>query len=364
MIAGYPSAEGAPLQAAAAAPVAAAGAAAVAIAQPAPVPPLLLGRLRGSERYVEVLHGRIGEGGYGDVFKARDTNSNQIVAIKKAKVKNNEVEMGGVSFTALREIKLMQAVRHPNIMGYLDVYAKEGGEMHLVMELMDGDLKSFLEESNRNGNNAVFQDQHVKCITNQVLQGVDALHARFFVHRDVKPANMLVCYQTGIIKLTDFGTCRTIGHGDRPFSSRCTTLSYMAPELFFGARYYGQAIDLWAVGCVVAELFSQKTLFDKENEMQLIQQIQERRGSPTEDSWPGVESLPMIWFIGQHVVDQMRELERAIPRAAPDTLQFVDALLSMDPKKRPTAEQAVLLLEDAFTGPCKPDALPFPKMQG
>ncbi|CAK0794589.1 unnamed protein product, partial [Prorocentrum cordatum] len=98
-----------------------------------------------ASRY-ERLESNIGEGTYGKVHKARDTRSGQIVAIKKAKVAAMDREVGGIGFTALREIKLMQAVRHPHLMACLDVFA-DGGVIHLVMEFMDGDLKKVIEDS-------------------------------------------------------------------------------------------------------------------------------------------------------------------------------------------------------------------------
>merc|ERR1719361_2853672 len=93
----------------------------------------------------ERLESNIGEGTYGKVHKARDLKTGRIVAIKKAKASVADRDVGGIGFTALREIKLMQAVRHPNVMDCLDVFA-DGGVLHLVMEFMDGDLKKVIDD--------------------------------------------------------------------------------------------------------------------------------------------------------------------------------------------------------------------------
>merc|ERR1740133_480432 len=113
----------------------------------------------------ERLESKIGEGTYGKVHKARDLKTGQIVAIKKSKVSATDVEVGGISFTVLREIKLMQAVRHPNVMGCLDVFA-EGGVVHLVMEFMDGDLNKIIDDRRM-----TLTEAHVKCLGSQLLEG-------------------------------------------------------------------------------------------------------------------------------------------------------------------------------------------------
>merc|ERR1719375_3078944 len=113
----------------------------------------------------ERLESKIGEGAYGKVHKARDLKTGQIVAIKKSKSKDSETQVGGISFTVLREIKLMQAVRHPNVMGCLDVFP-DGGVLHLVMEFMDGDLNKIIEDRRM-----TLTEAHVKCLGSQLLEG-------------------------------------------------------------------------------------------------------------------------------------------------------------------------------------------------
>merc|ERR550532_3049006 len=117
----------------------------------------------------ERLESNIGEGTYGKVHKARDTKTGKIVAIKKAKVSPADRDVGGICFTALREIKLMQAVSHPSVMGCLDVFV-DGGVVHLVMEFMDGDLKKLIEDKS-----VILSEAHVKCLAHQILAGMVAL---------------------------------------------------------------------------------------------------------------------------------------------------------------------------------------------
>mmetsp|Transcript_8217 Transcript_8217/g.18381 ORF Transcript_8217/g.18381 Transcript_8217/m.18381 type:complete len:339 (-) Transcript_8217:162-1178(-) len=280
----------------------------------------------------ERIESNIGEGTYGKVHKAKDLKTGRHVAIKKAKVTAADREVGGIGFTALREIKLMQAVRHPNIMGCLDVFA-DGGTLHLVMELMDGDLRKVLEDRS-----LIFTEAHVKCLSRQILEAVGALHQKWFVHRDVTPTNILLSFSTGVAKLSDFGMTRTIGHKDRPLTPMCTTLWYRAPELLYGAKFYGQAVDIWSAGCVIGEMFHRQALFQGRGEFDMLAKIFEKCGTPTEDTWRDVSALPTFVEFSQH---PKVPLETVLPQASAEAHSLIDALLSLDPKQRPSAAEAL-----------------------
>jgi len=300
----------------------------------------------------ERLESNIGEGTYGKVHKARDLKTGRIVAIKKAKASPADRDVGGIGFTALREIKLMQAVRHPNVMGCLAVFA-EGGVIHLVMEFMDGDLKKVIEDKL-----LVLSEAHVKCLAGQVLQGVGALHARWFVHRDLTPTNILLNFETGAAKLGDFGFTRTIGHGDRPLTPLCTTLWYRAPELLYGAKFYGPGVDIWSMGCIVAELFLRRPIFQGSGEWDMLTKVFEKRGTPTEDVWRDVSALPNFVEFSHHPKVPLATL---VPNASASGHGLMDSLLSLDPKQRPTADEALQLdfFASAWPPACRPEELPF-----
>mmetsp|Transcript_58274 Transcript_58274/g.102029 ORF Transcript_58274/g.102029 Transcript_58274/m.102029 type:complete len:348 (+) Transcript_58274:101-1144(+) len=300
----------------------------------------------------ERIESNIGEGTYGKVHKARDLNTGSIVAIKKCKVSATDREIGGISFTVLREIKLMQAVKHPNIMGCLDVFA-DGGVLHLVMEYMDGDLQKVLEDRG-----IALIEAHVKCLSRQLLDGLSALHRHWFVHRDVTPRNVLLSFSTGVAKLSDFGFARTVGHGDRPLTPMCTTLWYRAPELLYGAKHYGPSVDIWSAGCVIGEMFLGNALFQGRGEFDMLAKLFEKRGTPTEAVWRDVSALPTFVEFSQH---PKVPLETILPMASPCAHALIDQLLSLDPKQRPMAEAA---LQNPFFTTAQPAAsrsrdLPF-----
>jgi len=285
------------------------------------------------------------------VHLARDVRSGNRVAIKRAKL-STDLEGGGIHPMVLREIKAMQAVRHPNVMGCLDVFA-DVEAINLVMELMDSDLKKLVEDEG----GVVFAEPHVKCLAKQILEGLLALHSNFFVHRDLTPMNILVNYSTGMAKITDFGSSRTLGHRDLPLTSVVTTLWYRAPEIFFGAKYYGQPVDLWSVGCVLAELFLRQPLFHGHRDMEMLTLIIENRGCPSEETWQNVQALPNFWMVSDQ---EKPPLATLLPGVSAPTLSLIDDLLSMDPKRRPTCAQA---LEHEFFSAapqaCQLQELPF-----
>ncbi|CAK9115398.1 Cyclin-dependent kinase 7 (CDK-activating kinase) (CAK) (Cell division protein kinase 7) (MO15 homolog) [Durusdinium trenchii] len=282
----------------------------------------------------ERLESNIGEGTYGKattklmVHKAFHIKTGQIVAIKKAKESAADRDVGGIGFTALREVKVMNAIRHPNVMTCLDVFV-EGGALHLVMEFMDGDLKKVIEDKS-----VFLTESHCKCLAHQVLQGLQALHERFFVHRDVTPNNVLLSYHDGTAKLSDFGFARSIG--ERPMTGMCTTLWYRAPELLFGAKFYGQSVDLWSLGCVVAETMLRKPLFPGRGEFDMLQKVIERRGTPSEEVWKDVSALPNFLEFTPHPKETWLPELRAFSEASQ---RFLDALLTLDPKQRPKAAE-------------------------
>jgi cyclin-dependent kinase 7 len=302
--------------------------------------------------HYERIESKIGEGTYGKIHKAKDVRTGQIVAIKKSKVSATDLEVGGISFTVLREIKLMQAVRHPNVMSCIDVFA-DGGVLHLVMEFMDGDLNKIIEDRRM-----AIDEAHVKCLSSQVLKGLAALHRQWFLHRDVTPTNVLLSHRSGVAKLTDFGMARSINHRERPLTPMCTTPWYRAPELLYGAKFYGPSVDMWSAGCVVAELFFRKALFQGRGEFDMLAKIFEKRGTPTQEAWGDASALPNFVEFSQHPEVPFSVLLPAASTAAHSILQ---ALLSLNPKGRPSAEGALQheFFASALPVACEPRELPF-----
>merc|ERR1719265_2203786 len=196
------------------------------------------------------------------------------------------------------------------------------------MEFMDGDLNKLVDE-----NSATLGCWNVKCLSSQLLEGLAALHRLYFLHRDITPTNILLNFRSGIAKLTDFGMARTLGHRERPLTPMCTTLWYRAPELLYGAKFYGQGVDLWSAGCIMGELFLRKALFQGRGEFDMLGKIFEKRGTPTEDSWRDASALPN--FVEFTPLAQV-PMSTVIPHASGHAHALLDKFLSLDPKQRPS----------------------------
>ena len=196
---------------------------------------------------------RIDEGSYGVVYRARDLETREVVALKRVKL-TKEVCGEGFPITALREANVLLALRHEHIVSVKEmVVGRAQDKVFMVMEYFDHDLKTCIEK-----HDGPFPQANVKSFMAQLLAGVDYMHSTWFMHRDIKTSNVLYQNSTGRIALADFGLARRFGDpapDDPPYTRNVVTLWYRAPELLLGATSYsGPDIDLWAVGCVFAEL--------------------------------------------------------------------------------------------------------------
>ncbi|XP_073688403.1 cyclin-dependent kinase 10 isoform X2 [Garra rufa] len=180
---------------------------------------------------------RIGEGTYGIVYRARDTRTHEIVALKKVRM---DKEKDGIPISSLREINLLLRLRHPNIVELKEVVVGSHLEsLFLVMSYCEQDLASLLENMQ-----SPFSEAQVKCIVLQLLKGLAYLHHNFILHRDLKVSNLLMT-DKGCVKIADFGLARVYGIPSQPMTPRVVTLWYRAPELLLGTKTQTTALDMW-----------------------------------------------------------------------------------------------------------------------
>ncbi|KHN83237.1 Cyclin-dependent kinase 7 [Toxocara canis] len=230
-----------------------------------------MSRNRAKTRYEKIKH--LGEGQFANVYKAKDTETGEFVAIKKIKLGSRHEVMDGVNRTAVREIKLLQELHHENIIGLLDVIGHKTN-IQLVFDFMETDLElkilldvighktniqlvfDFMEtdlEHVVKDNSIILMPEHIKNMALQMLLGLEFLHMHWILHRDLKPNNLLMNSQ-GRIKIADFGLARFFGSPNRNYTHQVVTRWYRAPELIYAARSYGVGVDMWAIGCIIAEL--------------------------------------------------------------------------------------------------------------
>ncbi|KAI7055491.1 serine/threonine protein kinase, CMGC family, CDC2/CDK subfamily, partial [Hortaea werneckii] len=243
-------------------------------------------QLDAQERKKYIKGKKLGSGQYADVFEAHlITDTKKLVAIKKIKV-GPEVKEFGISYDSLREIKFLQELDHPNIIKLHAVFSTKNQNLNLVLEhLPQGDLLKLIQDTQ----SITYTPADIKAWMLMLQRAIYFCHANGVLHRDIKPNNLLIA-ANGEIKLADFGLARAMADPYQPMTYNTVTIWYRPPELFFQAQHYGGAVDIWSCGCVFAELISRDVLFRAwpESEINMIQLICEKVGTPTEENWPGV----------------------------------------------------------------------------
>jgi len=226
---------------------------------------------------------KIGEGTYGVVYKARDTTSGDLMALKKIRL---DAEDEGIPSTAIREISLLKQLQHPNIVRLYDVVLSDA-KLTLVFEFLEQDLKKYLDKSGEHG-----CDRSVtRSLLRQLLAGIAFCHENRVLHRDLKPQNLLI-NPNGELKLADFGLARSFGIPVRSYTHEVVTLWYRSPEILLGSRQYSTPVDMWSVGCIFSEIATGRPLFPGRNDKDQLAKIMEILGTPSLKEWPGMKDLP------------------------------------------------------------------------
>ena len=266
------------------------------------------------------------------MYKARDTRCNgDLRAVKQIRL---EQEEEGVPSTAIREISLLKDLQHENVVGLLDV-VHEDRKLHLVFEYLDLDLKKHMDTDPRAYKDAL----RVKRYLYQMLDGIAYCHSHRILHRDLKPQNLLIDRARDRLKLADFGLARAFGLPVRQFTHEVITLWYRAPEILLGSKHYSTPVDLWSIGCIFAEMVNQKPLFPGDSEIDEIFKIFQIRGTPDEESYPGVTSLPDFKEIFPKWRKQ--DLQTLVPTLCPAGIDLLEKLLEYNPDRRISAKYAL-----------------------
>ncbi|KAK2977359.1 hypothetical protein RJ640_013338 [Escallonia rubra] len=316
---------------------------------------------------------KIGQGTYSNVYKARDTITGKIVALKKVRFDNLERE--SVRFMA-REIIILRRLDHPNVIKLEGlVTSRMSCSLYLVFEYMEHDLAGLAASPDIS-----FTQAQIKCYMHQLLSGLEHCHNRNVLHRDIKGSNLLLD-NGGVLKIADFGLATVFDPNRKhPLTSRVVTLWYRPPELLLGATDYGVGIDLWSAGCILAELLAGKpimpgrteVLYFKEpgknidclvvwrlsinnylsvTKVEQLHKIYKLCGSPSDEYWRKSKLPNATLFRPREPYKRcISETFKAFP---PSSLPLIETLLAIDPAERGTATDAlrseVSLLETTMT---------------
>ena len=285
-----------------------------------------------------------------------------------------ENEKEGFPITAIREVKLLKNLSHANVVNLKEIVtspAHDGnqnkGSIYMVFEYLDHDLVGLME---RPGHTR-FPIAQTKCYMLQLVRGIAYIHKSSVLHRDIKGSNLLI-NNRGELKIGDFGLARTctIEKGQM-LTNRVITLWYRPPELLLGANVYGPEVDMWSVGCLIAELIIGKAILPGRNEADQLDKIFHLCGHPREPiegaepselDWPGVSSLQSFSILKKDPKSKRRlgDYLRSQQSMTDQAIDLICKLLTLDPKKRPTAVQVGthdwFVAEDPL--PAKPEDLP------
>jgi serine/threonine protein kinase len=277
-----------------------------------------------------VRNEKLGEGTFGVVYRAVDRSNGDVVALKQLRMDNIDVE--GMPVSALREISLTRNLCHPNIVRLRDV-VRSRGTLTLITEYLELDLHRYLE-CTRTGLPASL----LRSYAFQMLCGICYLHCNRVMHRDMKPQNLLI-NRDGFIKICDFGLARTFTVQPHDYTNDVVTLWYRPPELLLGANQYDISVDVWGVGCIIAEMCSGVPLFPGDSEVDELMHIFRILGTPSEVSWPGLQNFPN--FSASFPTHRPKKLERVVRSTDPLLLDLLSQLLELNPEKRISAVRAL-----------------------
>ena len=293
------------------------------------------------------LINRLGGGSFADVYKAREKSTGEIVAIKILKKKYKKWE----ECLELREVKSLQKLQDDSLSNQKGVdniiklkqiiFINKTGTLNLVFEYMEKDLFALMKSREPK----TLSEYEIKDLIYQTLLGLAHMHKYGFFHRDMKPENLLITNNK--LKIADFGLAREI-RSLPPYTEYVSTRYYRAPECILKSTNYNSPIDIWALGCIMAEMYLHpQPLFYGANEKEVLFRICSVLGTPTHDTW--FEGVTQAQLIGIKFPNNSGiELKNIIKNASDDAIDLIKQMIKWDPNKRETAQS--LLKHKFFDG--------------
>uniref|UniRef100_A0A8C6WWA4 mitogen-activated protein kinase n=1 Tax=Neogobius melanostomus TaxID=47308 RepID=A0A8C6WWA4_9GOBI len=284
------------------------------------------------ERYRDLR--QVGTGAYGTVCSAADSRTRAKVAIKKM---HRPFQSELFAKRAYRELRLLKHMKHENVIGLLDVFTADLSldrftEFYLVMPFMGTDLGKVMKLQR-------LSEEKVQFIVYQMLKGLKYIHSAGIIHRDLKPGNLAI-NQDCELKIIDFGLARQT---DSEMTGYVVTRWYRAPEVILNWMHYTQTVDIWSVGCIMAEMLQGKPLFKGSDHLDQLTEIMKITGTPSQEFVSKLESEDAKTYIQSLDRIEKKDLTKMFPDSNPQAVCVLECMLLLDPENRVTAAEALSL---------------------
>ena len=293
----------------------------------------------------------IGDGTYGQVYEGNNIETNEKVAIKKLKNKMSSWE----ECILQNEVRFLRKLKNENIVKLHEVIREQNSDVSYIFEYCDCNLFEFIE--NHRKQKIFIQEARIRNIIYQIICGLKYLHSCNIMHRDLKPENILMILSNNLVKIADFGTAKEIPEfKDNSLTDYVCTRWYRAPECTLKSNNYNEKIDIWAVGCIMAELYTLKPIFPGIDEFDQLNKIIKITGTPEYNEWP--EGFALIQKFGIRLPNYNKgNLKQIVFNANDDAIDILETIFQLNPDKRPSAGE--LLKHPYFTEIQRPGSYSF-----
>ncbi|XP_057693445.1 mitogen-activated protein kinase 12 [Corythoichthys intestinalis] len=284
------------------------------------------------DRYRELK--QVGTGAYGTVCSAVDVRTKTKVAIKKL-YRPFQSEL--FAKRAYRELRLLKHIKHENVIGLLDVFTADlsldrFNDFYLVMPFMGTDLGKVMKLQR-------LSEEKIQYLVYQILKGLKFIHSAGIIHRDLKPGNLAI-NQDCELKILDFGLAR---QADSEMTGYVVTRWYRAPEVILSWMHYSQTVDIWSVGCIMAEMLQGKPLFKGNDHLDQLTEIMKITGTPSQELMGKLQSEDAKNYIKSIKKVEKKDLRKVFSNANPQAVSVLERMLLLDPDERTTAADALTL---------------------
>eukprot|EP00466_Bigelowiella_natans_P018986 jgi/Bigna1/42462/e_gw1.64.12.1 len=277
----------------------------------------------------------IGHGAYGVVCSAVDQTNDKKVAIKKIP---NAFEDLIDAKRILREVKLLRHLSHDNVCGLYDLIDPPNlsnfEDVYMVLPFMETDLHKIIYSKNK------LTDDHIQYFIYQILRGLKYIHSANVIHRDLKPSNILLNGNCDL-KICDFGLARGVDDSDFKLTEYVVTRWYRAPEVMCSCQEYDKKIDVWSVGCIMAELHAREPIFPGNDYIQQMNLIFDVVGTPTKEDTDFITNPKALQYIRGMEKKKPVPLKNLYPDANPTAVDLMSRMLTFNPNKRISVNDAL-----------------------